>query len=310
MKTCLFRTFTSGAALVLALVLSLASLPSVSAQDASEFNPLGREIPIEDLQKQLRIQIEWFEMDHKELTALLEPEDFSKPQVRNSSNDGPLREKMKELVADDKAKLLETSIIIARSGQRAKTESIHEYIYPTEYDPPMLSTAAGGDGDAGAGNTASLPNATAFETRNVGTTLEVDPVIGIDNRTIDLNLAPEMVYPVGELIYGEYKSGESKVTMTQPIFYTVRITTQVTMIAGEYLFLGSMTPFESETGLPNHERKILAFVKSDVIYSGLPLELVNPRPSNEVKPEEKEKDKAKTRGKDKDKSKNGGAEKK
>ena len=34
---------------------------------------------------------------------------------------------------------------------------------------------------------------TAFETRNTGVTLEVEPVVGPDGITIDLNLVPQVV---------------------------------------------------------------------------------------------------------------------
>lgn len=278
MKTCPFRTSVLRAALVITLsiaLLSLSPLP-LSAQDGTAFNPLGRDIPTQEMEKQLRIQVEWFEISHEDMTELMEPEDFSKAQLLNSSNNGPLRERMKKMVADDKAKLLETAIVLARSGQRAKAESIYEFIYPTEYDPPELPTKLGdlAEKSKEAGDfPMSPPNAVAFETRNVGTTLEVDPVIGADDRTIDLNLAPELVYPVGELIYGEYDNGKAKVEVKMPVFYSVRITTQVTLRAGEYLMIGSATPFETESGLPDNERKILVFVKADVLYTGLPLEM-------------------------------------
>ena len=292
MKTCPFRTSVINGVLAVTLALGplLLSPPPLSAQDGNAFNPLGRDIPAAEMEKQLRIQVEWFELSHEDMTELMEPEDFSKPQLLNSSNNGPLRERMKKMMADDKAKLLETAIVIARSGQRAKAESIYEYIYPTEYDPPELPTRVGDLGKKGkeAGDfPMSPPNAVAFETRNVGTTLEVDPVLGADDRTVDLNLAPELVYPVGELIYGEYDSGKAKVVMKMPIFYSVRITTQVTLRVGEYLMIGSATPFETESGLPDKERKILVFVKTDVLYTGLPLDMEGPKAEDAAKGEKK-----------------------
>ena len=42
---------------------------------------------------------------------------------------------------------------------------------------------------------------TAFETRNVGVALEVDPVVGADGFPIDLNIAPEIVEFEGFINY-------------------------------------------------------------------------------------------------------------
>ena len=105
--------------------------------------------------------------------------------------------------------LLSAPSVMARSGQRAKVEVIREFIYPTEYDPPEIPNQIGGTvggigagGGVGGGFPVTPANPTAFETRNTGVTLEVDPVIGADNFTIDLNLAPEVVEFEGFINYG------------------------------------------------------------------------------------------------------------
>ena len=41
-----------------------------------------------------------------------------------------------------------------------------------------------------------------FETRNTGVTLEVEPVVGPDGVTIDLNLVPQVVEFEGFINYG------------------------------------------------------------------------------------------------------------
>ena len=43
---------------------------------------------------------------------------------------------------------------------------------------------------------------TAFETRNTGVTLEVEPTVGSDNYTIDMNLVPQVVEFEGFINYG------------------------------------------------------------------------------------------------------------
>ena len=51
-------------------------------------------------------------------------------------------------------------------------------------------------------NSVTPTTPTAFETRNTGVTLEVEPVVGPDGVTIDLNLVPQVVEFEGFINYG------------------------------------------------------------------------------------------------------------
>lgn len=160
--------------------------------------------------------------------------------------------------------LLSAPSVMARSGQRAKIEVIREFIYPTEYDPPEIpnqfggSTVltgglGGGGGSAGGGFPVTPATPTAFETRNTGVTLEVDPVLGADSFTIDLNLSPEVVEFDGFINYGSPIQTSSvdafgRVTpvivtenrIEMPIFNTRKVTTQVTIWDGQTVALGGL----------------------------------------------------------------------
>ena len=82
-------------------------------------------------------------------------------------------------------------------------EVVVEFRYPTEFEPPKVPNIAVGFGGAGAGYTPVTPTTpTTFETRNTGVTLEVEPVVGPDGETIDLNLAPQVVEFDGFINYG------------------------------------------------------------------------------------------------------------
>ncbi|MCB1232010.1 MAG: type II and III secretion system protein [Verrucomicrobiae bacterium] len=155
--------------------------------------------------------------------------------------------------------LLSAPSVLARSGQRAKIEVIREFIYPTEYDPPEIPNQIGGSTSlTGGGGVSSFPvtpaTPAAFETRNTGVTLEVDPVIGGDDFTIDLNLAPEVVEFEGFINYGSPINSSSidpvtgagtTVQLTEnriemPIFSTRKVTTQVTIWDGQTVALGGL----------------------------------------------------------------------
>lgn len=250
------------------LIYLLIFLPSVIVAQ-SEFDPLGR-AEIGGMEKQIRVQAEWIEISQETMTTLMAKDRRVAPEGVLSSNDKALRDELTGLMKEGEATMAESIIVIARSGNRAKAEAVQEFIYPTEYDPPE-PVGKDDNGDDERKPVATNPNPTAFEVRNVGTTLEVDPVLGADNRTIDINLAPELVYNHGFISYGEFENGGNKNEIKMPIFYTAKITTQVTVINGEYTMIGAVSPRNVETGEADPTKKLLLFVKCDILYTGLPI---------------------------------------
>ncbi|MEM9281480.1 MAG: hypothetical protein AAGA96_06625 [Verrucomicrobiota bacterium] len=200
----------------------------------------------------LIIIAEFIEVDHVDFSDWL----LENPITTDAT---PLRKEVQGWVKAGRGKVVATAAIHARSGQRAKTEAIHEWVYPTEYDPPQIS-AEGGDAAEGKNVTPASP--TAFETRNVGVTLEVDPVIGADMQVIDLNLAPEIVMADENSTHGSSLGGVES-TVEMPRFMTSKITTQVSVRPGDYSFLG--TSRLGKTQLPDSEDPILLlFVRCDL----------------------------------------------
>ena len=153
--------------------------------------------------------------------------------------------------------LLSAPRVTTKSGQRAVIEIVREFRYPTQFTPPQVPNITGG----GSGNgtvsisvvTPTTPN--AFETRNTGVTLEVEPVVGPDGVTIDLNLVPQVVEFEGFVNYGSPIFGinpsiltnalNSQVLLTQnvinqPIFSTRKVTTSVSVYDGSTVVLGGL----------------------------------------------------------------------
>ena len=151
--------------------------------------------------------------------------------------------------------------VIARSGETATIEVIREFIYPTEYEPPELpnsvgSTSLGGFGDIG-GQSSSFPvtpaTPTAFETRNTGVTLEIQPTIGANDFVIDLRFAPEIVEFEGFINYGSPITSagtdllgnpttnvitENRIEM--PVFASRRVSTGLTIYDGHTVAVGGL----------------------------------------------------------------------
>ncbi|MFZ4764237.1 MAG: Amuc_1098 family type IV pilus outer membrane protein [Roseimicrobium sp.] len=170
--------------------------------------------------------------------------------------------------------LLSAPSVLAKAGQRATIKVVREFIYPTEYDPPQipqninppqLTTLVGGVATGNSTGGYSLPvtpsTPTAFEMRDVGITLEVEAVVGDNNRTIDLNLVPSSTEFEGFIDYGQdftsYTVGQtfllfpfttfnSVVTypvdnpILQPVFRSNKVTTSATIWDGQTLILGGV----------------------------------------------------------------------
>ncbi len=102
--------------------------------------------------------------------------------------------------------LMSAPSVTTKGGQRATVEVVREFIYPTEFDPPQIPTNVGSTNGGSGGGATAIPvtptTPTAFEMRPVGVRMEVDPTVGADGYTIDLNLAPEVTEFDGFINYG------------------------------------------------------------------------------------------------------------
>ncbi len=167
--------------------------------------------------------------------------------------------------------LLSAPSVTTKSGQRAVIEIVREFRYPTQFQPPQIPQSVGNT-NGSSGGSASIPvtptTPTAFETRNTGVTLEVEPVVGPDGITIDLNLVPQVVEFEGFINYGSpilapastsvfavvnpitaveqffsVTTPQSVLTpniINQPIFNARKVTTSVSVWDGQTVVLGGL----------------------------------------------------------------------
>ncbi len=151
--------------------------------------------------------------------------------------------------------------VATKSGSKAVINVVREFRYPSEFDPPQIpqSTEADTIGSNQSFVTSGIitpSTPTAFETRNTGVTLDVTPVVGPDNYTIDLELAPEVVDFEGFINYGNPINGidpgnpflgqppSARIitnnVINQPVFNTRKVTTSVTIWDGMTVALGGL----------------------------------------------------------------------
>jgi general secretion pathway protein D len=175
--------------------------------------------------------------------------------------DGDVQMIMRGLSQKKGTDLMTAPSITARSGQKATIEIIREFIYPTEYEPPEVPQGGGGqNGSVAPIVTPATP--TAFETRNTGVTLEIEPTIGENDFMIDLRFVPEIVEFEGFINYGSPIQASAEagifddlgnligvipttVTLTEnriemPVFATRRVNTALTIYDGYTVAIGGL----------------------------------------------------------------------
>jgi general secretion pathway protein D len=163
--------------------------------------------------------------------------------------------------------LLSAPKITTKSGQRAVIEIVREFRYPTQFTEPKVPDIQSHGTTSSTTTTIALPvvgpsTPSNFETRNTGVTLEVEPVVGPDGVTIDLNLVPQVVEFEGFINYGSpiktvnpavlgfspstlLGMSTESITLTdnvinQPIFSTRKVTTSVSVWDGQTVVLGGL----------------------------------------------------------------------
>lgn len=240
-------------------------------------------------------------------------------------SDGQLKVIMRGLSQKKGVDLMTAPSITARSGEKATIEIIREFIYPTEYDPPELQQGGGnnqgvigGGGVVGNAAVQAFPvvpaNPTAFETRNTGVTLEIEPTIGENDFMINLRFVPEIVEFEGFINYGspiqtagtDALGNPVSVVITEnriemPVFATRRVNSALTIYDGYTVAIGGLMredvqnvedkvpvlgdiPFVGRLFQTKAERRIksnlIIFVKAQIIDpTGRPLRGADDTPS-------------------------------
>jgi hypothetical protein len=251
--------------------------PFEKTKRVAPLTPEGEEVAVDPFDPEtfdgslpalIQVQVEFIEMPHELLTDLL----FMKRPTRSEATE--LRREVQALVKKGDAKVLETQIVTGRSGEKSLAESIREQIYPTEAEPssiPNAVTVPDKPEGLSAENIKALaalvgsPTPTSFEVRNVGSTLEIEPTVGADGKFIDLRFAPELLWHHGNTTWQERKDVLGNISKIEvPDFYTVRLSTSLTLTPGAYALAGVVTP-RSGSGAADLARKVMVFVKADVL---------------------------------------------
>lgn len=195
---------------------------------------------------------------------------------RSQPTDPDLYAKLTSSVEKNEATQETFVVIRVKSGQKSSCESIQEMIYATEYNSAQMPNSVtqaekkkreeenkdkAGPVVAGAATGWIAPaTPSAFETRNVGFTLDVAPTLDADDKLMDLLLAPEHVVLAGRSKWGQ---GLSEAEM--PEFESQRIKTSVVVWIDRPFFLGTMNPPPMSKANPDSAKRVwLAFVTATI----------------------------------------------
>jgi general secretion pathway protein D len=161
---------------------------------------------------------------------------------------------------------LNAPTVTTRSGLPARIEVIRDFIYPTEFDPPELPNSVGSNslGGGGGATVTTFPvtpaNPAAFDSKPVGSILEVEPVVSADKKLVEVNMDITHREFIGFVNYGtpitsaaiDGLGRPTNVVITenriiQPIFETRRLKNSTSIYDGQTLFIGGLLGESSET---------------------------------------------------------------
>lgn len=146
--------------------------------------------------------------------------------------------------------------VVTRSGQNAVVQSVVEFPYPEDFEPPQIPNQVAGGGIV----TPATP--TNFTTRNLGVSLEVLPQVGPDRKIIEVSVNPVVTDFEGFINYGTPIVGSSDTTtidfvnqtvatrsvfgeitanaILKPLFRTTRGSTSVRVVDGQTVVMGGL----------------------------------------------------------------------
>jgi len=201
----------------------------------------------------VRVMVQVIEVPHAELT---------KWSTGEKLGGAELHERAVKLALDGGAEILDTNVVIGRSGEKAVIESFAEVIYSTESDD---------GGPAIPVDPKQVPQPlrpydfVSFETRNAGTTMEIYPAIGRDGF-IDLRLAYEMVDRDSLVTWMEFRDEWGNSPVRRPIFETKRVGSAIAVVPGKFELFSVFTP--KPAAVPAVVTRQLVFVRCDLLKSG------------------------------------------
>lgn len=202
--------------------------------------------------KNIRVTLRLIEVEPADLTRLMD---------RHPGSSAELFAVTLDLISQGKAKSIDTVSQTVSHAHKATAESILERIYPTEYEPPSFGPPP---------QTATVPNITqinvpaAWDTRNMGSSFEIEPSFDRDAGLINIRFVPEWVDETEATVWRERSFRWGKFVDRMPTFTTLRTNCTVSLVPGKPMLVGVLTA-QPEPNPPALPRKLQLFIRADAV---------------------------------------------
>lgn len=213
----------------------------------------------------VRVQTEVVEMSLETYTALMGGEPGESIHLRAQT-----------LLKNKQAKLVNSQMLISRSGEKSALECVREMITPTDYDygdgldfySPMADGKTQEDLAWPQLIRPYLSCPVAFEVRNVGATLEVEPTY--HGKMIDLRFSHDWVFFPSLVTWQTHRDHWGVADVKMPTYTSQRCHLALTLLDNQYQCVTVYTPTHAN-GEADPSRKQLLFVKASLIHLDAPL---------------------------------------
>lgn len=196
--------------------------------------------------KSVLVQHEWIQLSSKQANLLF----FGDKLDRRSQ---VIRKDVQALIDSNKAKVVNSSVLIVKDKETARIEAVKKDIYPTEFDPPEII-----------GTRIIPPSPTAFEERPVGLIVEAHTIISKDRNFIEINQDAEWTTKQKNWVWREFKHKGINSDIFMPCFTTLNIIHHIPL-KNEVVCLTAMFSAIDENGNVDHNTKILHFTTATII---------------------------------------------
>lgn len=162
------------------------------------------------------------------------------------------------------AEIVDTNVLLVRSGEKALAESLAEVMYPTEQEAADI-----GGSPLPLESKTPLPvplrpvDFFSWETRNVGTIVEIEPTASPDNKLVDVRLSYETVDRAANATYVQFRDDWGDSSVRRPIFDTKRLSSAITVTAGAFELFNVFTP--KPAAIPAATTRQLVFIRAEVL---------------------------------------------
>jgi len=197
----------------------------------------------EEPEPNVRVQTQWIEISN----TLLNNQNATGKNVYRAIH---------QLVSEKKAKLVHSTLVLSKQGQKGIASSVREIIYPTDYEQQGVQISRAPLG---------RPNPpVAFEIRNVGVTLETETQLGSDPNFIDLRISPRWITMPKIHSWLRYRDERGQSDIKRPFFHVLKPSIALTLMNNQYQLLSSFAVMDAR-GKIDASRKLLLFVKATTI---------------------------------------------